>query len=54
LRNPHRLEKLLQKHLARMRRLSMGRYTYHFPPPNGSPQSAFIGLAKGLFGETPP
>jgi hypothetical protein len=39
LRNPHRLEKLLQKHLARVRRFSMGRYTYHFLPPNGSPQS---------------
>jgi len=39
LRNPHRLEKLLQKHLARVRRLSMGWYTYHFPPPNGSSQS---------------
>jgi len=30
LRNPQRLEKLLQKHLAWVRRLSMGRYTYHF------------------------
>jgi len=39
LRNPHRLERLLQKHLARARRFSMGWYTYHFLLPNASPQS---------------